>query len=267
MSKSIPLLARLAIPALFLAASARAEVILQLEERDGDEVFPVQMIIGDGRLVAVDEEGAVEMIFDSRSETIYTLDHDDRSYTRLNRQNIGELAGQVDSAMADMRRQLEALPPEQRAMAEQMMGAMLGQQAGPAAQRPERSMRATGERGEAAGIACRWHEVLEDGARVGTACVADAQSVPGGREMVAMMRTMSAIYDELLTQLADSLPMGLPANPILPMTEMDGLPIRSTEQRAGEEAISITLLSVREQSVDPSLFQLPAGYREASFAD
>lgn len=266
MSKSISLFARLAIPALFLAVPARAEIILELEERDGEEVFPVQMIIGEGRLVAVGEDGEVEMIFDSRSETIYTLDHDDRSYTRLNRENIGALAGQVDSAMAEMRRQLEALPPDQRAMAEQMMGAMLGQQ-GAGGARPERSMRATGERGEAAGIACRWYDVLEDRARVGTACVAPADSVPGGRQMVEMMTTMSRIYDELLTQLADTLPMGMPANPILPMTEIDGLPIRSTEQREGEEPITITLLAVREQAVDPGIFQLPAGYREASFPE
>jgi hypothetical protein len=267
MFKSIPPLARLAIPALCLAATARAEIILELEERDGDEVFPVQMVIGESRLVAVGEDGEVEMIFDSATETIYTLDHDSRSYTRLNRENIGELAGQVDSAMAEMRRQLESLPPEQRAMAEQMMGALLGQQGDATATRPERRMQPTGERGEAAGVACRWYDVLEDRTRVGTACVAPSDSVPGGREMVAMMSAMSNIYDELLTRLADSLPMGMPANPILPMTEIDGLPIRSTEQREGEEPISIVLLAVREEAVDAALFQLPAGYREASFAD
>lgn len=257
-------LAAVAALALCLGATARAEIVLEMEERDGEDVFPVKMVVGSGRLAAIDEDGTVEMIFDRGTDTIYTLDHGSRSYVRLNRENIGELVGQVDTAMAEMRRQLEAMPPEQREMAERMMGGMMG--GGAAAAPPAREMRRTGRRGEAAGIACQWHDIYEGDTQVGTACIAAADAVPGGDEMVAMINAMSAIYEELMRQLADSMPMGLPANPILPMTETGGLPIHSTETRDGEDFETI-LLAVREESVDPSVFQLPAGYTESGFGD
>ncbi|MCC5868901.1 MAG: hypothetical protein JJU27_10335 [Gammaproteobacteria bacterium] len=254
-------LAAVAALALCLGTSARAEIVLEMEERDGEDVFPVKMVVGSGRLAAIDEDGDVEMIFDRGTDTIYTIDHDTRSYVRLNRENIGDLVGQVDTAMAEMRRQLEAMPPDQREAVERMMGGMGG-----GAAPPPREMRETGRRGEAAGIACRWHDIYEGDTQVGTACIADADAVPGGDEMVAMINAMSAIYEELMRQLADSVPMGLPANPILPMTETGGLPIRSTETRDGEDFETV-LLAVREESVDPSVFQLPAGYTESGFGD
>ncbi len=266
MQTNLRALAAVAALALCLSTAARAEIVLEMEERDGEDVFPVKMVVGSGRLAAIDEDGAVEMIFDRDTDTIYTIDHSSRSYVRLNRENIGELVGQVDSAMAEMRRQLAAMPPEQREMAERMMGGMMGNMGGGSAAPPPREMRESGRRGEAAGIACRWHDIFEGQAQVGTACIAAADAVPGGDEMVAMINAMSAIYEELMRQLADSVPMGLPANPILPMTETGGLPIRSTETRDGEDFETV-LLAVREESVDPSTFQLPAGYTETAFSD
>ncbi len=267
MQTNIRALAAVAALALCVSSAARAEIVLEMEERDGEEVFPVKMIVGSGRLAAVDEDGAVEMIFDRATETIYTIDHGSRSYVSLNRENIGELVGQVDTAMAEMRRQLEALPPEQREMAERMMGGMMGNMGGAAgATPPAREMRETSRRGEAAGIGCRWHDIYEGDAQMGTACIAAADAVPGGDEMVAMINAMSSIYEELMRQLADSVPMGLPANPILPMTETGGLPIRSTETRDGEDYETV-LLAVREESVDPAIFALPAGYSEHGFRD
>ncbi|MCC5861519.1 MAG: hypothetical protein JJT93_06375 [Gammaproteobacteria bacterium] len=259
-------LAGTAALALALPQAATAEIILELEERDGDEIYPVQMLIASGKLAALDEDGEVEMIFDRASATIYTLDHDDRSFTRLNRENIDALVGQVDTAMAEMRRQLEALPPEQREMAERMMGGMMGN-AGATRERPSRAMRPTGQQGEAAGIRCAWHNVFVGDEQVGTACVAAPDAVPGGDELIAMMTAMSEIYEELLDRIADSVPMAMPANPIMPMTEAGGLPIRSTEMTEDGTEMQITLLAVREEAVDPSRFEVPAGYREASFDD
>lgn len=265
MRKLLHLFAGLVVLGLALPQTINAEIILELEERDDDEVFPVTMLVASGKLAALDEDGAVEMIFDRASSTIYTLDHNDRSYTRLNRENVDALVGQVDSAMAEMRRQLAALPPEQREMAERMMGGMMG--GGAAEARLPRSMRATGNRGEAAGIRCNWYDVLVGDEQVGTACVAAADAVPGGEELVAMMTAMSEIYDELLERIADSVPMALPANPILPMTEAGGLPIRSTERTEEGTEMEIVLLAVREEAVDPALFEVPAGYRETRFDD
>jgi hypothetical protein len=266
MPKTIQAFVALAALTVACAGTARAEYILELEERSNGDVNEIRILVGDGRLAAVDDEGTVEMIFERASETIFMLDHDDRQYVRLDRQSIDSLMGEMDSAMAEMRRQLAAMPPEQRAMAERMMSGMMGGAAAAPQERPRRDMRRTSRRGEAAGIACNWYDMYEADVQVGTACVANAEAVPGGADMVAMINAMSTIYDELLTRMAESLPIAMPANPLLPMTEAGGLPIHSTEIH-GDETIEVVLRSVRAEAVDPAIFSVPAGYSEVGFGN
>lgn len=247
----------------FLAAGAAAhadDVVLTLEERHGDDVEEIRMLVSEGRLASMNEDGEVTMIFVRETGSLITIDHDDRAYLELNRDNVSMMVDEIDRAMQEMRAQLEQMPPQQREMIEQQMGAMFGETAEAP---PERTFSATDEHGSAAGIDCRWYDILEEGAGIGRACVAAHTDVPGGEDMLAMMAAMGEFYDELLSQMAGRVPMMLPANPILPLTDLSGLPIRSVEQRDDDEdAIETELLGIERTSVDPALFEVPGGYRQ-----
>ncbi len=247
---------------LFLASTAPAladDVVLTLEERHGDDIEEIRMMVSEGRLASMNEDGQVTMIFVRESGSLITIDHDDRAYLELNRDNVSVMVDEIDRAMQEMRAQLDQMPPQQREMIEQQMGSMFGDTAEAP---PERTFSETDERGSAAGIDCRWYDILEEDRTIGRACVAAHTDVPGGEDMLAMMSAMGEFYEELLSQMAGRVPMILPANPILPLTDLSGLPIRSFEQRDDEEdAIETELLRIERTTVDPGYFEVPRGYR------
>ena len=112
------------------------------------------------RMEQVDgNETAATMIF-LGSEFLY-IDHEEKSYIVMDEAMLDEVSTKIDEAMKAMEAQLASMPPEQRAMVEQMMkGQMQGMTAQQAPSSPAPRVEAKGG-GEWKSYKCRQYAVFE----------------------------------------------------------------------------------------------------------
>ena len=71
-------------------------------------------------------------------------------------------------------------------------------------------------------------------------------------------------FQTYLTQLdiLESAPTAAPAGGLAPRTkDLPGMPLKMQMEMSGQK-VTITLLSAKEENVDPAIFKIPAGYKE-----
>ena len=106
---------------VFLSSAAVADVRLEYVD-EGSNESRTKIHIKDGKVRMDDSKGEGYTLYDSAKKEMTFVNHAERTFTRMDEASMNELAGQVGSAMAEMRKELENMPPEQRAMVERMMG-------------------------------------------------------------------------------------------------------------------------------------------------
>ncbi len=204
-----------------------------------------------------ENEASATMIF-LGNEFLY-VDHDDKSYMVMDEATMNQMSAQINDAMKEMEAQLAGMPPEQRAMVEQMMKGqmqgMMGQQGDTA---PPPRVEAMGS-GEWKSRKCREYAVFEGSVKTQQLCAADLDDVEGSDEVIEGFRAMAAY----ITKMTESLPMrsddGL--NPGELMDQIDGFPVHTIDYANGEVLSESSLDSIEERDLDEAMFQVPDGYR------
>src|SRR5690606_37217252 len=112
---------------LLAAATAPALAGTRLEYVDESSGAAQSVIsIRDGKVRIDDAASGAFTLYDSASGTITNVDPKQKSYSVMDKAAMEQMSSEVGSAMAEMRKQLEEMPPEQRQMMEQMLGNMPG---------------------------------------------------------------------------------------------------------------------------------------------
>src|SRR5262245_56320327 len=105
---------------------ALAGVYVELVDRDvrtGTSQVAQKMYVQGDRGRFVDEGRRASMI---KGNTLYIIDESDQTYIVFDKPAMQELAKKISAAMEQMKEQLAKMPPEERANAELMLGAMPG---------------------------------------------------------------------------------------------------------------------------------------------
>lgn len=212
--------------------------LIRMDEVDGDQVKGTMIFLGD--------------------EFIY-VDHEDESYIVMDEAMVDDVSAQVSDAMKQMEAELANMPPEQRAMVEQMMKGrmegMMGQQKTPSA----------GPRIEARGNSkwqsykCREYEVFQGSEKTQDICAADLDDVDGADDVIEAFRGMAAY----MQKMTESMPM-MPDDQMNPgklMSEIDGFPVHTIDYANGVATGDVSLDSVTEKDIEPDTFAAPEGYR------
>ena len=251
--------------AVMACTTASAGTVFQLELREYSEDPPRE---GSMALTTEGESARMEtsyadgrdaggMIFLGDAGQMIALDHAEREYYVLDEAGMQKMAGEVGSAM---REALEGMPPEQRAMVEQMMKSRMPQ----AATDPV-TLHRTGGSATVNGYACTSYQLRRAGATVQELCVADWGDIEGGRDAAEAMTRMGRFFQDLVQQLSDALGMdvlGEQQQFLAHLEELDGWPVLVREfDEDGELWSEVRLVSAETTNVDPELFQAPAGYR------
>ncbi|MDH3805119.1 MAG: hypothetical protein OEU90_06550, partial [Gammaproteobacteria bacterium] len=172
------------------------------------------------------------------------LDHRDKSYIVMDEAMLNEMSAQISDAMKEMEAQLANLPPEQRAMAEQMMkgqmGRMMGQEQAPP---PKPRVEALGT-GEWQTFKCKNYAVYEGDAKTQVICSADLGDIDGAAEMMQAFQGMA----RFVTKMTESMPMRSEAgiNPGELIEQIGGFPVHTIDYRNGEVTGETSLESVNE---------------------
>jgi len=245
---------------VLLGPVARAGVVVEMEvtatdapERAGSEIFQAQ-----GEMTRMDSPSAggkdSSVIF--REQTMYFVDHDKKVCQKISKQELDQLSGQLGAMMKEM----EKLPPEQRAMMEKMMKGKVPGARKPPTQRVER-----GGSDQVGEYTCTIYTVYSDEEKVQEVCLADASV---GANIAEAMEAFHALarFTEGLMEVAQNMPFVKSIEiPFKEMHEMDGFPVRTrTFNGEGQVVLERTLKSVMRREIESELFEIPEGYKVKS---
>ena len=212
-------------------------------------------IYGQSEMIRMDD-GDTTIVF--LGNELLFIDHDDRSYIVMDEAMLDKVSAQVSDAMKEMEAQLANMPPEQRAMVEQMMKGrmqgMTGQQNAPS----------KGPRVESQGsgkwqsFACRKFAVYQGAVKTQDICAAELDEIDGADEVMQAFRDMA----EYMTKMTESLPMrpNDQMNPGELMDQIGGFPVHTIDYANGVVVGQSALDSVSQQDLEPDLFAVPEGY-------
>ena len=254
---------------LMVAAPSFADSILEFQSTEFDQGQPIVgtvQISSSGKntrleIISVTSGEAGGMIFHSEQNEMIILDHSQGTYMLIDQARMNAMASQVGQAMTQMQEALAAMPPEQRAMAEQMM-----QQRFPAAppEQPSETINDLGSHGEVAGIACRNYEVIRDGLKFRELCVSDWDDIHGGQETADALKGVAEFFESMRQAFSGAGGMDVfdrQQELFGHMDELDGYPVLYRDFSASGALERQTILTgAREEELAPGFFQPPAGY-------
>ena len=241
-----------------LSTQAFAGNVMELVTRDMDGKQLERMTsYTDGTRSRMDQSGAdgsFSIIF-LDDEFLY-LDHAQKNYMVMDEAMLEGISQQINQAMKQMEAELANLPPEQRAMVEEMMKGQMGSM-GMNMEIPVLEVREIGS-GSYQSYDCTLVEMLEDGTKIQEICSVDFSEVDGSGELRDSFMRMGS----LLNKLYDSIPFSGQGirNPMEMLDELKGFPVRAVEFENGTAVRETVLESSKEMDIDADTFELPSGY-------
>ena len=252
------------MPILFLLSPtsyAGAVMDMVILDASGEEIERAK-IYAQSNMIRMDELGGdhsdISMIF--LGDKLLYVDHDDKSYVALDETMMDDLSAQIDEAMAELEKQLAGMPPEQRAMVEEMMkGQMQGLMPEQAGSRPAPRIEPMGS-GRWQSYDCQKYAVFEGDEKIQELCAAELDDIDGADQAMDAFRSMG----EYIMKMAESMPMmadqGL--NPGELMDEIDGFPVLTIDYENGTVVTQSSLQSITEEDIAPAMFAAPEGYQQ-----
>lgn len=248
---------------LVASSTIYAGVEMDLVSRDaGGKTTQTMKVYAQAGKVRIEDSGEsadreMSMIF--LEDEFVIIDHAEKSYVVMDEAMMAEMGTQINSAMQQMQEQLKNLPPEQRAMVEEMMkGKMKSMMGGSEEKQPVR-VEKTGM-GEWESEPCTQFAVRQNDELLQEVCAAELSDVKGATEAKQAFESMA----RFMTRLAESMPEivagSLAETPMALMDQIDGFPVRTTHYEEGEFSQETTLEGIAEMDLDASIFTAPEGY-------
>lgn len=204
-----------------------------------------------------------EMIFRGDRREMVVVDHTNRSYMVIDKQFVSNMMGQLQQMAGQMQGVLDSVPPEQRALVDQMM--KNPQSRGQLPARPKPEVRSTGRRATVYGYPCVLVTISRQGRKERDVWVTDWNNIKGSRELAATFDSMSDFTQELISAIPMQGQSPMRENAFMTIRQMGGFPVATREYREDGTLESETALrSARRLSINPSVFAPPAGYQADS---
>ncbi len=121
-----------------------------------------------------------------------------------------------------------------------------------------RVARETSRTESSGGRACTVWEITVEAVKVRELCVIPADSVPGGAQILADMRQIGEIIDEM--SLGET-PQDSVADSWSDLDRVNGIPVLSRSFEGGQVTVEIQVTAVRSDPVPFTAFEVPAGFK------
>ena len=258
--------------ALFLlgSSSAMAGVVVTATytKLDTRQASPMTVYIDTDKLKVVAPDTTI--IFRADTNRLWVVMPEQRSYTEMTpetmQQMSGQLAGaqaQLNAAQAQLQAQLAQMPPEQRAMMQQMLAGRgipgLGGPPGAASAPPQISFAKAGGGKTVASWSCENYAKTVNGQKEEDLCIAPVTATGITAADVQVFDKFSAFMQPILSS-----PM-VPKMSYMSWNDMNkavgfaGLPLDSTTYLQGRPAIQQTVIKIERTTIAAGTYDLPAG--------
>lgn len=245
----------------FLSPSAYAGAVMDMVIMDasGQEIERAK-IYAQSNMIRMDDLGGedsdVSMIY--LGDKLLHVDHGNKTYIVLDEAMLSDVSDQLNEAMAQLEKELAGLPPEQRAMIEEMMKGemqdlMTMQNAPPPAPRVE----SIGS-GSWKSYDCKKYAIFDGDEKIQEVCAAQLDGIAGAEDLMEAFTSMG----EYIIKMAESMPMMAGQfNPGEMMDELDGFPVHTIDFENGQVVTQSSMESITEKDLAPEMFAAPDGYR------
>ena len=225
-------------------------------------------MLADGVLLRVEihsvsssEDGLI--IYRGDRNEMIVADNEHLEYYVIDEQTMNQMAAQIGDAMKQVEEMMKTLPPDQRAMAEQMMKQQMpGLQ--PAPEAPS-TLQKTGKSDTINGHDCEYYEVLREGRKTREMCVAEWSDIDGGAEAVDAMIGMGKFFESMHDAFAEAAGtdfMGKQQEVFAHMRQLGGYPVYAKDyDDSGALEGESMLKSSSSEAIDAAMFEPPEGYR------
>jgi hypothetical protein len=252
---------------ILFAMPAFSGVVFEIEAENHEDgkTYKTELMAEGGNLkigMPPREKGAKDgfVVYRGNRREMVMVDHENSAYSVFDEKTIRAISGQMSSAMSEMQEALKNVPEDKRAMMEQMMKQRMP------AQQPKRvgfQLENTGERATKSGYPCVKYIVHQDGRKVRELWVTDWQNIEGGREAVDTVEDMADFFRDLLDAIptvGEAQSLGDPSWEH--MKELGGFPVVTRDfGNDGALKVETVLRSAKRQTIEPSAFEPPSGYK------
>ena len=247
---------------ILAGAASHAGVLMESVERNtqtGKDTRSQSMRLQNGSARIEAGNGNTISIF--KDDALYVLDTQRKSYMVMDKATVERTANTMNEAMERMRAQMTNMPPEQRAMMENMLKQRGVPMPGNSAKPVKYDATATGASATAAGRSCKVWNVTRDGELWQQLCVVPYASLPGKDEFQALADRMRT----LLSKLTESFGKQFADNPLQQAPDLtaklNGVPFITRRYRNGTlDPNEIVVTAWKSQNVSATQFDIPSGY-------
>jgi hypothetical protein len=198
------------------------------------------------------------IIFRSDKEVFWVINTADNSYTEMTKHDIRKIKGRMDEAMRMMQEQMKKMPPEQRAMMEQMMKG----KAMPA--QPEKKVFKKVASGVMAGKwKCDKYEGYRGGQLTEEVWTTSWKNLGIEQKDFRVMQSMGEFMSELSPDAASQFNVG--SDEWEEKQGYPGVPVRTISYSMGQKVSQNEIQEIKKEQIDSSLFELPKGLTKQSF--
>ena len=216
-----------------VTAPAFAGTHIQMESTDLDSNATRQseLLMDATRFRVNDATSSVIFLTDGGRNRVLMLDKSRNEYTEMDQETVDRLGEQMQGMASQMEAMMKNVPPEQRAMMEQMMKGKMPQAAAP--QAPVRTVYTARGGDTVNGIRCTKYEGMKGGKKVAEVCAADPSAIklsPNDYQVFEKMREfMSGLMDAIR-----KMPMAETVQNNLAEPGFEGFPVRKVTFRNGK---------------------------------
>lgn len=241
-----------------------AGLLVNLETKNLKEKKPVQtmkMYIS-GKNINMDilaEEHKGTTIFRGDKELFWSIDHDKKEYTEIDKEMMEQMGQSMGDAMKQMEEQMANMPPEQRAMMEQMMKGQM-QMMTQAASEPT-TLKKTSEKKKISGYSCTKYEFFRGAEKVREMWMTDWNNIKEGKEAVEAFEAMSRFFKSLIEAFKDSPFAQMMDNPYSHANKLNGFPVLTVEIDGGVATYETVFKNFEKKNIPKDTFDPPKGYK------
>jgi hypothetical protein len=188
------------------------------------------------------------VVFDGARQVLLMIDNENKTYTEMTKADADTLGAQMTDAMAQIKKQLAGMPPEQRAKIEAMMTGRSG------GAKPQYRRSGTETVGK---WTCDKYERYEGDKKTGEVCTVDPKALGLTAADFAVSGQFVEFFKKVVPQMADqAFAIGT-----LEQQGFAGVPVKRIATVAGTQ-ITTEITDVSKQTFPDAGYSAPAGYQK-----
>ena len=204
------------------------------------------------------------MIFKGDSDVMIFVDHQEKKYFSMNKNDIQKFSDHMSQAMAQLDEALKDMPPEQR---EQMKNMMKDKMPGMGnSDYVEPVIKKSGS-DTVKGYSCTNYDIYRGKKLYRKSCVTKWGNIEGGDQIAAAMISMTDFMEEMTKSFSNNSQVKFEKNVFHQLKEMKGFPVKTVDYGDSENIISESIFeSSRIVDAPKSEFEPPSGYRKEAIS-